>query len=101
MLLVPTDKNKSHKEDAELTFGKPTIGRAGFQGSSFAHVSDLNVREFRSLPLSLWLGTVQRTATKKWRLTLLGRQSSPVSSEVPFADWVQFSAFLKLTVVPS
>ena len=37
-MLVPTDKNKSHKEDAELTFGKPTIGRAGFPGSSFAHV---------------------------------------------------------------
>jgi len=58
------DKKKSHKEDAELTFGKPTIGRAGFQGSSFAHVSDLNVREFRSLPLSLWLGTCNEQQPK-------------------------------------
>ena len=96
MLLVPTDKNKSHKEDAELTFGKPTIGRAGFQGSSFAHVSDLNVREFRSLPLSLWLGTVQRAATKKWRLTLLGRQSSPVSSAQRSQDWSKKSRSWRL-----
>ena len=96
MLLVPTDKNKSHKEDAELTFGKPTIGRAGFQGSSFAHVSDLNVREFRSLPLSLWLGTVQRTATNKWRLTLLDRQSSPVSSAQRSQDWSKKSRSWRL-----
>ena len=96
MLLVPTDENKSQKEDAELTFGKPTIGRAGFQGSSFAHVSDLNVREFRSLPLSLWLGTVQRTATNKWRLTLLDRQSSPVSSAQRSQDWSKKSRSWRL-----
>ena len=77
MLLVPTDKNKSHKEDAELTFGKPTIGRAGFQGSSFAHVSDLNVREFRSLPLNIVAWNSATNSNKKMAANPAGPPIQP------------------------